>query len=76
MTKKTKSHRPTLDSILRPLKMTCANCKGEMTVYPYPNPTGTGYCPNCSPAWLQSFVKFGMNQERIKHGLEPIEEVK
>lgn len=67
-----RNSRPTLDDVLRPINMTCTNCRGGMIVYPYPNPTGTGYCPKCSPKWLQSFAKWGMNQERIKRGLQPI----
>ena len=63
----------TLDEILRPLKMTCANCGKEMTVYPCSNvPEGIKYCPCTSPAWLKSFAEHLMNQERIKRGLQPI----
>jgi len=35
----------TLDEALRPLEMTCIKCKGQMKVYPYPIPEGTGVCP-------------------------------
>jgi len=62
----------TLDEALRPMKMTCGKCGGVLTVYPYPTPKGTGYCPCTSPTWLQSFVKFGMNEERVKRGLDPL----
>ena len=57
----------TLDEALTPIKMTCGKCSGELTVYPCPIPEGIGYCPNCSPAWLESFAKHLMNQERVKH---------
>jgi len=60
--------RATLDDTLRPIKMTCVNCSSEMTVYPNES-KGTGVCPKCSPAWLDSFSRFQMNQMRIKHGL-------
>lgn len=62
----------TLDQALRPLEMTCGECHGRMIAYPAPIPKGIGYCPNCSPTWLQSFAIFLMNQERIKRGLQPI----
>ena len=62
----------TLDEAIRPMKMTCATCGAEMTVYPCPIPEGTGYCPNCSPTWLESFAKFMMNQERTRRGLVKI----
>lgn len=61
----------TLDQALRPMEMTCAKCGGRMKVYPCPIPEGTGYCPNCSPTWLESFAIFMMNSERSKRGLEP-----
>lgn len=65
--------RPTLDEVLRPMKMTCANCGGEMTAYPCPTSEGgIGYCSCTSPAWLESFAQYLMNEERKKHGLEPI----
>jgi formylmethanofuran dehydrogenase subunit E len=54
-------NRPTLDETLRPIKMTCSKCGGEMTVYPCPIPEGTGVCPNCSPKWLDSFAQYLMN---------------
>ena len=60
--------KATLNDTLRPIKMTCAKCSGEMTVYPNES-TGTGVCKNCSPAWLDSFARFQMNQMRTKHGL-------
>ena len=59
----------TLDETLSPMKMTCGNCGGELIVYPAPIPEGTGWCPNCSPAWLKDFAIYLMNQERIKRGL-------
>ncbi len=62
----------TLDEALSPMKITCAKCGGEMTVYPCPIPEGTGVCPNCSPAWLNSFAQYLMNQERIKRGLSKL----
>uniref|UniRef100_A0A6M3LE94 Uncharacterized protein n=1 Tax=viral metagenome TaxID=1070528 RepID=A0A6M3LE94_9ZZZZ len=62
----------TIDEGLRPIKMTCARCGVEMTVYPCPIPKGTGVCPNCSPSWLESFAIFLMNQERQKRNLEVI----
>ena len=59
----------TLDEALRPMKMTCGKCDGELIVYPCPIPEGTGYCPNCSPAWLKDFATYMMNEERTKRGL-------
>jgi len=72
MTTRTQSNRMTLDEALRPMQMTCSKCNGQMTVYPYPLSEGTGVCPTCSPKWLDSFAKFGMNGERANRGLEPI----
>ncbi len=60
--------KASLDDTFRPIKMTCAGCSGEMTVYPNES-NGTGVCPECSPVWLDSFAKFQMNQMREKHGL-------
>ena len=68
MTTKTKIHRMTLDEALRPLEMTCGKCGGQMTVYP-DSKTGIGFCPACSPSWLESFATFCMNEERTKRGL-------
>lgn len=62
----------TLDEALRPMTMTCVNCGAIMTVYPCPIPEGTGYCPNCSPSWLESFATFMMNSERQRRGLSEI----
>ncbi len=67
-----KTYPFTQDEALRPVKMTCVNCKAEMTVYPYPMPTGSGYCPNCSPLWLENFLKFATNNLRKERGLEPL----
>ena len=66
-----KNYMP-LDRALTLMEMTCGDCGSQMTVYPYPMPQGTGYCPKCSPAWLKSFAIWGTNQERQKHGLEAI----
>jgi hypothetical protein len=73
---KVKAKSITLDEALTPMKMQCIKCGGEMTVYPRPDVKGTGYCPCTSPAWLKSFALFCTNEERIKHGLKPIEETK
>ena len=62
----------TLDEALRPTKMICGKCGGELRVYPCPLPEGTGFCANCSPNWLESFAIHLMNQERIKRGLKKI----
>ena len=62
----------TLDKALRPLEMTCAKCGGRMKAYPSSSPEGIGFCPKCSPAWLESFALWSMNQERIKRGLLPV----
>ena len=59
----------TLDEALKPMSMECGNCGGELIVYPCPIPEGTGYCSNCSPAWLKDFAIYMMNEERIKRGL-------
>jgi len=61
----------TLNEALRPIEMTCGKCGGRMVVYPDSN-NGKGFCPNCSQAWLESFARFVMNEERTKRGLQPI----
>jgi len=65
-------NRMTLDDALRPMKMECGKCGGELTVYPAPIPEGTGFCSTCSPVWLRDFARFMMNQERSRRGLNPI----
>jgi len=62
----------TLDEALRPMEITCGECRGKMEVYPCPMPEGIGFCPHCSPAWLKSFAIFLMNQERAKNNLAGI----
>ncbi len=62
----------TIDEALRPHEMNCANCSGKMKVYPCPIPKGTGFCPTCSPLWLESFAKFMMNEERKRRKLNTI----
>ena len=59
----------TLDEALSPSEMGCAVCGGRMKVYPCPLPKGTGVCPTCSPAWLESFATYQMNEERVRRGL-------
>lgn len=71
-----KTNHLTLDEALTPLKARCVKCGGEMIIYPRPDIKGTSYCPCTSPLWLKSFALFCTNQEREKHGLKPIEEVK
>jgi len=63
----------TIDEALTPTKMTCTKCGGQMKAYPCPIPEGIGFCPNCSPSWLESFAKYLMNQERIKHNLKELQ---
>ena len=70
-----KNNRMTLDEMLRPLTMECSNCGGKLIGYPkngYGADGAISYCTNCSPAWLESFAIFCMNEERIKRGLNPI----
>ncbi len=62
----------TLDQTLRPMEMDCGKCGGRMKVYPCPTPEGIGYCPACSPPWIESFAQYLMNQERGKRGLAPV----
>ena len=64
-------NRMTLDEALRPLEMHCVKCQGKMVVYP-DGLAGIGYCPACSPSWLESFAIFSMNEERTKRGLAKI----
>ena len=61
-----------LDEALRPMTVECGNCGGKLIVYPAPIPKGTGFCSNCSPAWLESFAQYMMNAERTKRGLSAI----
>lgn len=48
--------------LLVALEITCAKCGGQATAYPMPWP-GKVYCPRCSPAWLESFLKFCLQRE-------------
>ena len=43
--------------IVEPMKMKCANCGGEILVYPYPYPTGIGICKACTPESSIDFIK-------------------
>ena len=63
----------TIDEVLRPMSMACGKCGGKLTVYPAPIPKGTGFCPHCSPKWLEDFAQYLTNGERTKRGLLPIE---
>ena len=67
---KTKRMRMTPQEVLKPFSLTCLNCNAQATAYPYPLPNGTIFCSTCSPAWLESFVKFASNRllERIVAG--------
>mgnify|MGYP001585157819 CR=1 FL=1 len=62
----------TVDEALRPGKMTCIKCGGELKVFPCPIPQGIGFCHTCSPAWLESFATYLMNQERKGRGLKSV----
>ncbi len=53
----------TKERLLAPIKATCGKCGGEATIYAYPIPTGTCFCPACSPSWLGSFLDFATKQE-------------
>ena len=70
---KTRTPRPTLDEALRPMTMTCGTCGGNLVCYPKKwsgqEEQSVNYCANCSPAWLESFAKFMMNEERTRRGL-------
>ena len=61
-----------LDEALKPTEMNCIKCQSKMKVYPYPIPIGTGFCPNCSPKWLEDFLIFSTNNLRKERGLEPL----
>lgn len=59
--------RPTADpadELLRPFPLTCSRCGGPATAYP----KGV-FCPVCSPAWLESFMLFCLNDVRRAVGL-------
>ncbi len=60
----------TLDELLTPMSVTCGVCDGEMTIYPTRDPKGVGFCPSCSPAWLQSFAEFQLSNYRKEKGLD------
>lgn len=61
--------RLTLDEVIRPIvDCTCLKCGGASTIYPYPE-QGTAFCPNCSPAWLKSFLEFSTATRRVSLGL-------
>lgn len=47
----------TLEELRRPFHLTCSKCGNEATAYPDPLPTGTIFCPHCSPAWLQAWLE-------------------
>lgn len=61
---KSKAQRPTADELLRPFPVTCSRCRGPATAYP----KGT-FCPNCSPAWIESFMLYCLNDARRAVGL-------
>lgn len=43
--------------IVEPMKMRCYECGGDLMVYPYPHPEGTGICETCTPKSDADFVK-------------------
>ena len=42
--------------------LNCARCGGKAAAYAYPMPRGSVFCPNCSPPWLESFLKFAVER--------------
>lgn len=52
-----RSNLPTLDDLLRVIPMGCATCGSQSRAYPYPTGRGSLFCPKCSPAWLEPFLK-------------------
>lgn len=51
--------------IARVENVTCGKCGcTDCTIYSYPPPQGTMFCPNCDPAWLKSFLAWGSGDER------------
>ena len=61
----------TADERLRPIEATCGQCGAESRIYPSKY-GGALICPNCSPAWLEPFLKARMNRLRGACGLEKI----
>lgn len=49
--------------LFEPFTLTCCECGGEATSYPFPHP-GVVFCPTCSPAWVGDFAQLCTN-ERI-----------
>lgn len=47
-----------------PLVATCGVCGGELRIYPYPAPAGSGFCAKCSPSWLEDFLKHATEATR------------
>jgi len=43
--------------IVEPMKMRCGKCGGDLLVYPYPHPEGTGICKTCTSKSDADFVK-------------------
>ena len=60
--------RMTLEEIKKPITMRCSRCGGEATAYAYPMPRGSLFCPACSPAWLESFLKFATSNIHTENG--------
>lgn len=51
-------HLLTREELLAPIPCRCGRCDSEGTIYPYPLPNGTMYCPNCCESWLGSYLAF------------------
>lgn len=64
---KTRSRRLAADELLRPLAVRCSKCGGPATTYP----KGTA-CLACSPAWVESFMLYCLNQDRLALGLAAV----
>ena len=65
------NNRISAEDLLKPIPARCGACHSQGMIYPDLE-QGAMFCPNCSPAWLESFLRFGMNALRAAHGLEAL----
>jgi hypothetical protein len=53
---------PKFEDLNRAIGCICTECESQGTLYPFPAPMGTMYCPKCSPSWLKPFLEHALKE--------------